>query len=69
MSRAIYLGILIIIAGLIAVLSLQSFTSANDMVTGRDEETHETRTEAAQHAVDDLNQKTQENIDKYDIYD
>lgn len=68
MSKAIYLGILIIIADLIAILSLQSFTSANDMVTGKDEETHETRTEAAQHAVDDLNQKTQENMEKYDIY-
>ena len=65
MGRALPFAILIIIAGLIAFLSLKSFTSANDMVTGKDEEAHETRTEAAQHAVDDLNQKTQEAVDRY----
>ena len=69
MSKAISLAVLIIIAGIIAYLSLNSFTSANDMVAGKNEETHETRTEAVQHAVDDFNQKTQENMEKYDIYD
>ena len=68
MSKTLYLAVLIIVAGLIALLSLKSVTSATDMVTGKDEQTHETRTDAAKRAVDELNQKTQEDIDKYDIY-
>jgi len=58
--------ILIIVAAIVAYLSLTSFTHASNVATGKDPETQETNVDKAKNAVENFNKLQAQDLEKYD---
>ena len=69
MRQGLLFASLLIVAAIIAILSLTSMKSVSQ-VTGKNEETGQTTTEYVQQRVDDYNKAEQQRIeDAYNIYE
>ena len=69
MKQGLIFVSLLIVAAIIALLSLNSVKSVSQ-VTGKDEETGQTTTQYVQQSVDNFNKAEQQRIeDAYNIYD